>query len=74
MSFAPQVVEAQFPQLAAELLCVGLAEVRSALGEEIDVERGVTEFLSIELFEPFHDLGFEFDCTPGHSTDAIERV
>lgn len=39
----PTHVEAQLPQLGPELLGVRLVEERASVGEQVDVERGMTK-------------------------------
>src|SRR5579884_6231 len=67
----PAHVEAQLPELAAELPCVRLVEDRTTLGEQVDIERGLAEVRIAERSQPLFDLRFQFDGAPCHSIYAI---
>jgi hypothetical protein len=54
-------VEAQLPQLAVELARVGLAEERSSIRHQIDVERCRRKLSRRQRLEPVPNFRFEFD-------------
>ena len=64
-------VEPQFAEFAVELAGEWFAEVYALVGEEIDVAFGLTELVVGEGVEPVGNLGFQFYCSPKHSSDAI---
>src|SRR5579884_183032 len=67
----PTHVEAQLPELAAELPRIRLVEERATLGEQVDIERGLTEVRVAQREQPLFDLRFQLDGAPCHSIYAI---
>lgn len=52
----PADEEAELPQLALELLGVGLAEMDAAFGEQVDVEGCLAELVIGQTFQPLFYL------------------
>lgn len=67
-------IEPKLTKPAVQLLGVRLGEQDTPLGQQVDVERCVTEVGAIETFKPVPDLRLKFDRTPRHTSDAIASI
>src|SRR5215207_8183280 len=66
-------MEPQFAELAVQLPRVGLAQQKSFVSQEVDVERRPCELISRQLLKPVPYFRFQLNRTPSHSVDAISR-
>ena len=64
-------VEPQLAELALQLPSEGLAKMNALLRKQVDVPLDLTEVLVVQRQQPIAHLGFGFDHTPAHSTDAM---
>lgn len=60
-------IEPQFPKLALKLAGIRLAQLRTSLGEQVDIELDPTELIVWKFFEPLGDLRFQFHGAPCHT-------
>ena len=69
----PVQVKPQFAELAVQLPRVGLAQERSFISQEVDVECRLRELISRQLLKPVPYFRLQLNRTPSHSVDAINR-
>jgi hypothetical protein len=55
-AFLSTEVKAQFPKLAAKLACMGLAQERAPISQQVDIESGMAKVISREVLQPANDL------------------